>query len=110
MGITSEQLERLLAESGSGGGGSTPTVIGENTTVTVGTASTQLVPANTERVSLLIRNTGDVTIHLGFGGAATADGFAMDGGNYLVVNATQEIAAITESGESTVSLLEEVRS
>ncbi len=85
------------------------TKIGVNTTIAVGTTSTQLVGMNPPRASLLIRNRGSASIYLGFGADASADDFEVAVDEDFQTTVASAIYAVAASGTVAVKVIEEVR-
>jgi hypothetical protein len=76
--------------------------------VTVTTASTALLGADSTRTYLLIQNKGSVVVYLGFGGAAVNGvGVALGpGGNYEALKAsTQTVNAIAASATALLTIV-----
>jgi hypothetical protein len=82
----------------------------KNASVSVTNASTELIAATTasERKTLII-NTGDRTVFLAFGEAATTSKFPLQVGQTLTKSSLDAINGITASGTGTVFVLAEAR-
>lgn len=93
---------------GGAGSSSTPT----NAAVSVAATSTALIAAADDDVlsrTTLIRNTGDRTVYVAFGEAATTGKFPLGVGETLKSESLLAINAITASGTGTAFVLSEAR-
>lgn len=84
-----------------------------NEAISVTGTSTALIAAADETVRrrrTLLRNTGDRTVYLGFGAAATTAMFPLGVGESLPVDDLRAINGITTSGTGTVFVLSSERS
>ena len=73
------------------------------TTVSVGTTATQLVGANSNRISVLLFNDGASTVFIGSSNTvSTTNGFPLFPQRYLVINTTGAVFGISQSGTNTV--------
>jgi len=77
--------------------------------VTVNATSTPILPANTGRLSALIKNTGSQTVYLNQGQAATTSGFPLNPGDALRISHQLAVNGIVASGTGTVYAIGEVR-
>lgn len=75
--------------------------------VPVGTKATQLVAANSNRISVLLFNDGSSTVFIGSSNTvSTKNGFPLFPRQYLVINTTGAVFGISESGTNAVYVAE----
>ena len=85
-----------------------PATIDINQTVSVGTTSLELVPANAKRGDILLWNQGAATIYVAFGAPATTSSFPLPAGYNMVFTTTQAVNARSATGTVATYVLTEV--
>lgn len=98
-----------IVTGGTAGGASAITVLTDGS-VSVGTTSTVIVPAQPGRTSVLIVNTGTAVIYLKAGGLATTSSMPINPGASYVAEHTLAISAVVALGIGTVYVTSEGRS
>jgi len=75
--------------------------------VSIGTSSTEILAANDNRTSFLIRNTGSVPVYIRLGTGATVDDMLLEEGDILFCDDyTGTVEGIVASGTGEVRVIE----
>lgn len=80
-----------------------------NTSVTVGSSTTEIAAANLKRIELVLVNDSSETIYLGIGASAVMNkGVRLNanGGSYVERNSTAAINGICSSGSKNICVVE----
>ena len=73
---------------------------------TITTSTTEIVPGNSDRKKVLIRNIGDNTVYIGNDSATITTGVALDSNVCIVLNTRDGIFGITSADTSDIRYLE----
>lgn len=74
--------------------------------VSVDTNSTVIISTNSNRTSLLIRNTGSNIVYIGTGTVSSSNGFELEEDQSILLNTRDEIQALSSSGTQDVRYIE----
>lgn len=75
--------------------------------VSISTTSTEILDAEDDRTSILIRNTGTVDVFVNFGGTATTDDMTLESGDVLFCDDyTGAVNGIVSSGTGEIRVIE----
>ena len=77
--------------------------------VSVGTAATQIIGANTNRYEVVITNPSTVTVYVGGSGVSTTTGHAIPAGGSITLKSTAAIYGVVATATQTVTYAESAR-
>lgn len=109
VGISDANGNRLVINADGSLAASSASSVPTDGAVTVNATSTQLLPANTSRLSGFIKNTGTQTVFIKQGATATTSHLPLNPGDLFKVTHQAAVNGIVASGTGTVWAEEENR-